>query len=68
MKKIFNAFFIVLAIALICTLVIYLFFSLAIWDFNPAHWSNPIRGTFALFSGCLGLGIGIGTYTNQDYK
>ena len=68
MKKIFNAFFIVLTIALIWTFVLYLFFSLGTWDLNPAHWSNPIRCTFAIFSGILGIGIGLGVYTNKDYK
>jgi uncharacterized membrane protein len=67
MKKIFNAFFIILTIALICTLVIYLLFSFAIWDFNPEHWSNTARNICSLLSGCMGIIIGVIVYvTNQD--
>jgi uncharacterized membrane protein len=67
MKKIFNAFFIVLTIALICTLVFYLLFSFAIWDLNPEHWSNTARNICSLLSGCMGIIIGVIVYvTNQD--
>jgi hypothetical protein len=66
MKKIFNALFIILTIVLICTLVIYLFFSFAIWDFNPEHWPNTAREICSLFSCSLGIFIGLIVYTNQN--
>jgi len=66
MKKIFNALFIILTIALIWTLVIYLFFSFAIWDLNPEHWSNTAREICSLFSCSLGIFIGIIVYANQN--
>jgi uncharacterized membrane protein len=67
MKKIFNALFIILTIALTCTLVIYLFFSFAIWDFNPEHWPNTAREICSLLSGIMGIIIGVIVYvTNQD--
>ena len=59
MKKIFNALIIILTVALVVTLIIYLFFSFAIWDFNPEHWSNTARGICSLLSCSLGTIIGI---------
>ncbi len=66
MKKFFNALIIILTITLVVTLIIYLFFSLAIWDFNPEHWTNTAREICSLFSCSLGIFIGIIVYANQN--
>lgn len=66
MKKIFKLLAFIFIIAFIWTFIMYLFFSFGLWDFNPGHWSIKTRSICSIFSGSMGIMLGVAFYANRN--